>query len=246
MFQTSAIGDDCARMKSLLTFTSPPERCEYLPAQTWQLQYELVGRLTQDEYAARLKSGWRRFGYMLFRPACPSCRRCQSLRVLIATFHPDRSQRRAWKANAGTVSIVIGPPSTSPEKEALRERFQRYQHGARGWPLETADYDEMFVDNPFPTEEWCYYLGDQLVAVGYVDRLPDGLSAIYFFYDPAERHRALGTFNILALIAAARERGLPHLYLGYYVEGCRSLEYKARFGPSEILVPSGEWVPFTT
>ena len=114
------------------------------------------------------------------------------------------------------------------------------------WPLETADYDEMFVDNPFPTEEWCYFLGDQLVAVGYVDRLPDGLSAIYFFYDPAERHRALGTFNILALIAAARERGLPHLYLGYYVAGCRSLEYKARFGPSEILVSSGEWVPFTT
>ena len=33
-------------------------------------------------------------------------------------------------------------------------------------------------------------------------------------------------------------------YLGYYVAGCRSLEYKARFRPNEILDDEGQWVPF--
>jgi arginine-tRNA-protein transferase len=98
----------------------------------------------------------------------------------------------------------------------------------------------------FPTEEWCYDVGDRLVAVGYVDQLPDGLSAIYFFHDPGERHRSLGTFNVLALLAVARERRLPYVYLGYYVEGCRSLEYKGRFRPNEVLAPDGAWHPFVT
>ena len=68
--------------------------------------------------------------------------------------------------------------------------------------------------------------------------LPEGLSAIYFVHDPDEHRRSLGTFNVLKMIEAARDRALPHVYLGYYVRGCRSLEYKARFRPSEIL--SGE------
>jgi arginine-tRNA-protein transferase len=83
-----------------------------------------------------------------------------------------------------------------------------------------------------------------LVAVAYVDALPEALSAIYCYHDPAERARSLGTFNILSLIAAARERRLPHVYLGYYVAGCRSSEYKRRFRPNEVLRPDGSWVAF--
>jgi arginine-tRNA-protein transferase len=74
-----------------------------------------------------------------------------------------------------------------------------------------------------------------------VDALPLGLSAIYFFHDPSERRRSLGTFNVLSLLAAAEVRRVPHEYLGYFVAGCRSMEYKARFRPSEVLLPSGEW-----
>ena len=77
-----------------------------------------------------------------------------------------------------------------------------------------------------------------------MDALPDGLSAIYFFYDPDERHRSLGTFNVLSIIDAARQRGLPWVYLGYYVEGCGSVEYKGRFRPNEVLRPDGTWGAF--
>jgi len=102
----------------------------------------------------------------------------------------------------------------------------------------------MMLETPFPVEEWTYFVGNRLIAVGHVDALPQALSAIYCYYDPAEGPRSLGTFNILSLLASALERGLPHVYLGYYVAGCRSLEYKGRFRPNEVLRPNGTWEAF--
>ena len=102
----------------------------------------------------------------------------------------------------------------------------------------------MLLENPFRTEEWTYYLGNRLIAVAYVDALPEALSAIYCYHDPTEGARSLGTFNILSLLASARDRGLPHVYLGYNVAGCRSLEYKRNYRPNEVLRPDGTWEAF--
>lgn len=235
-------------MESLFTFVSPPGPCGYLPDRDWSLHYEIVGQVTPAEYMERLKQGWRRFGYSLFRPECPTCRMCRSLRVPVGSFRPDRSQRRAWAANAGEVTLTIGEAVVSKEKIALYDKFHRFQRQFKGWPQHepetAADYIESFVDNPFVTDEWCYHLGNRLVGVGYVDHLPEGLSAIYFYYDPDERHRSLGTHNVLSIIRRTADLGLPHAYLGFYVEGCRSLEYKARFRPNEVFGPDGHWRPF--
>ncbi len=223
-----------------LTLLSPPSRCEYLPDRIWQLRYDLLPGLTPDAYMSRMRQGWRRFGHAVFRPECPSCQMCLSLRVPVGAFRPNQSQRRAWKANAGAITLRVGEPVESAERLDLFQRFHAYQHRVKGWPAHNEEGLEGFVDNPFPTEEWAYYLDDQLVAVGYVDALPKGLSAIYFYYDPGERHRSLGTYNVLSILASARDRGVPHVYLGYYVQGCRSLEYKARFRPHEVL-RQGHW-----
>ena len=169
---------------------------------------------------------------------------CQSLRVPVTTFRPRESQRRAWHKNQPSVTLRIGSPYASPEKRDLFARFQQHGQEAKGWPADVGDVLSMLVANPFPTEEWCYYLDDRLIGVGYVDALPEGLSAIYFFHDPAEGHRSLGTYNVLSILASARQRGLPHVYLGYYVEGCRSLDYKARFRPNEVLSGDGNWQSF--
>jgi len=222
-------------VESRLAFLSPPSPCEYLPDRDWQLHYEVVRRATPAEYMERLEHGWRRFGRVLFRPSCPSCQMCWSLRVPVDRFRPSRSQRRAWNVNQRDVTIRIAAPTATFAKIDLFERYHEHQHAFKQWPPTEAHGLERFTDNPFRTEEWCYHVGDRLVAVGYVDVLPGGLSAIYFYYDPQERHRSLGTFNILAILEAARHRNLPHVYLGYYVEGCRSLEYKARFRPNEVL-----------
>jgi arginyl-tRNA--protein-N-Asp/Glu arginylyltransferase len=234
-------------MIPLYQFTSPPAVCAYLPDQRSSLRYVFVAQASAADYQGHLLKGWRRFGRAFFHPVCKSCRRCQSVRVPVATFRPDRSQRRAWKANAD-VRIEIGEPRVTEERVRLYDRFHAYQSESKGWPehdpKDPGEYAETFLDNPFPTEEWCYYVGDRLVGVGYVDVVPVGLSAIYFYYDPDERGRCLGTYNVLRVIAAAAERGQPHVYLGYYVAGCRSLEYKDRFRPNEVLGADGRWGPF--
>ena len=235
-------------MQSLFTFNTLPGPCGYLPDQTWSLHYEVVGQISPREYLERLKSGWRRFGFSLFRPECPSCQRCQSLRVPVATYKPNRSQKRAAAANEHEIRLEIGEPSVTITKLALYDQFHDFQHFNKGWPKHGEEnpgaYLESFVENPFPTEEWCYYLGEELVGVGYVDCLPEGLSAIYFFYDPKERDRSLGTYNVVSIIHEAARRRLPHVYLGYFVEGCRSLEYKGKFRPNETINSNGKWEPF--
>lgn len=235
-------------METVFQFVAPLSSCGYLPDERSQLEYEIVRSLTPAEYMDRLRHGWRRFGASMFRPRCPACTKCQSLRVVVDRFTPDRRMRRARKSNEGEVRLCVGTPSVTREKLDLYDRFHAFQADFKGWPWHEAkdadSYLHSFVHNPIPTEEWCYYLGEQLVGVGYVDALPGGLSAIYFFYDPDQRDRSLGTWNVLSLIEETSRRKLPHLYLGYYVEGCRSMAYKATFLPNEVLGPDGRWRTF--
>lgn len=230
-------------MSTIRTYITPPSPCAYLSDQITQMRFATFEDLSAPTYMHLMAHGWRRFGSTVFRPECPFCSRCLSLRVPVGTFRPSESQRRAWRRNRDELEIRVGTPSLAPDVVDLFDRFHRYKQEAIDWPPRGADDLEHMIRNPFPTEEWSYRRGDRLLAVGYVDALPEGLSAIYFFYDPDERQRSLGTFNVLSIIEATRQRGLPHAYLGYYVEGCRSLEYKARFRPNEVL-RRGDWSPF--
>ena len=235
-------------MESLFRYIADPSPCGYLPDREWSLEYELTAALKPSEYLQRMERGWRRFGFTLFRPQCSGCVACQSLRVPTATFRPSRSQRRARQLNDGTITLTIGKPAVTRAKLRLYDRFHAFQSDCKGWARHSAkdpgSYRSSFVENPFVTEEWCYWLGPELVAVGYVDVLPGGMSAIYFFYDPAQRPRSLGTLNVLSILDEAARRGIPYVYLGYYVRGCESLEYKANFQPNEVLGEGGTWRPF--
>ena len=234
-------------MIPLFTFLTPAHSCSYLPEQTSQLRYDIVGALTPEEYAERMAAGWRRFGHALFRPECPACQRCRSIRLDPRTFKPSATQKRVFKLNDGVIRRTVGNPAVSDDKLALHDKFHSYQSETKGWPhhgpKSESDYVESFVENPYPIQEWCYFLDDRLVGVGYVDPLPIGHSAIYFFYDPDEAHRSLGVWNVLSVIAGARKAAVPHVYLGYYVTGCRSLEYKAKYRPNQVL-DNGVWRTF--
>lgn len=210
------------------------------------LEYVDCETLTVAEYGELLAKGWRRFGKSLFRPRCPFCTACWSLRVCVNEFEMNRSQRRNERENQSRIRLRIGPPSVSDKKLALHDAFHTHQSEEIGWPRyppkDFASYITSFVSNPIPTEEWCYYADDELLGVGYVDVVPDGLSAIYFFHDPSYRNWAPGTWNVLQVIKQAQQRKLEFAYLGYFVSGCRSLEYKARFQPHEVLEPAtGRW-----
>jgi arginine-tRNA-protein transferase len=235
-------------MESLCKTVAPPSRCGYLADQLWELEYEFFLEISAAEYMQRLLEGWRRFGSMLFRPRCRACTACRSLRVDVARFQPNRSQRRCRKLNEGVLQLRIGPPEVTRAKLELYDRYHAFQSETKGWPWhdpkDAADYRDSFVENPFPTEEWCYYLHRRLVGVGYVDNLPGGLSAIYFVHDPTHRRHALGIWNVLCILAEARRRQLPHVYLGYYVLGSPAMAYKGHFLPNQVLDPDGDWRDF--
>jgi len=237
-------------MNTAFHFLTPAHACGYLPEQTARLEYEGFAAMSPAEYMQRMRRGWRRFGHATFRPRCSACAKCQSLRVDVKHFRPNRGQRRVRNLNDGVVQLQIGEPSVTRQKLALHDRYHLFQADNKGWPYYGAkdadSYKESFVCNPFPTQEWCYFLGDRLVGVGYVDDLPGGLSAIYFFYDPDYRDRSLGIWNVLSILDHAAKREIPYLYLGYYVAGCGSMEYKATFTPNQVLMPDGQWHDFRT
>jgi arginyl-tRNA--protein-N-Asp/Glu arginylyltransferase len=227
-------------------YVTPPHRCSYLSTETAMLEYVECQKLSVVEYAELLQKGWRRFGASLFRPRCPFCTSCWSLRVLVNDFAMNRSQKRNQKENQNRVKLVIGSPKVDDKRLALHDAFHSHQAAEIGWPKyppkDVNSYISSFVSNPIPTEEWCYYDGDKLIGVGYVDVVPTGLSAIYYFHDPDYRDWGLGTWNVINVIQQAQQRAMPYAYLGYFVSGCRSLEYKARFTPYEAHDPtSGTW-----
>jgi leucyl-tRNA---protein transferase len=225
-----------------------PSPCGYLPDRDWRLEYRIARQLSADEYAEWMLRGWRHFGRTLFRPRCAACDACRPIRIDVARFRPDRSQRRARKANEADIQLEIADPVAGPDQLDLYRRYHAHQAQAKQWPPrqdnDEDDYRYSFVDNPFATREWRYYLGECLVGIGYVDPLRIGPSAITFVHDPAHRDRSLGTWNILALIDHARALGQPHVYLGYYIAGCASMTYKARFAPNQILGRDGVWNDF--
>ena len=232
-------------MQTVVSWSEPPSRCDYSADHVCQREYLYVASLSSDEYMAYLLAGWWRFGHMLFRNRCSGPDACRSLRVDVACFCPDRSQRRARKANEGVVDLRIGKPAVTAAKLDLFGRFHAERSQKKGWashdPDDAAEYTRSFVSNPFPTQEWCYFLDGTLVGVGYVDELAGGLSAIYFAHDPMFRDHSLGTWNVLSVLERARALGLPHVYLGYAAESSPSLQYKLRFRPNQVLDADGQW-----
>jgi arginine-tRNA-protein transferase len=99
---------------------------------------------------------------------------------------------------------------------------------------------------PHPSaREVAFHDGDKLIGLGLWDVTPRAASAVFFFFDPDYASESLGVANVVTGIDEARRTGRLHVYLGYRVVGCASLEYKGRFEPYEMLVgrPSLEGEP---
>jgi leucyl-tRNA---protein transferase len=218
-------------------YIAEPSRCQYLSDQSASNQYRIIFQISSEEFQEMLTRGWRRFGAAYFRPACTACQACVPIRVPVDTFTPTKSQRRALQKSRH-IHFEIGTPRVDQRRLDLYARWHAMREAKRGWPespITRAEYEMQFCF-PHPcAREFRYLDGQNLIAIGYVDQTPEAFSSIYFFFDPDYKHLSLGVASVICEIAAARERGLKHLYLGYRVLGCLSMEYKMQFRPHELL-----------
>jgi arginine-tRNA-protein transferase len=225
-------------MRELFRIVEEPRQCSYLPLETAALEIRAIARLAPEEYADLLSRGYRRFGWQVFRPACPACSSCRSLRVRVREFAPNASERRVLRNNAG-IRTELRPLFVTREIVDLYNRYQQFMTTARGWPLQQTtlvDYAESFLSGPRDLgRQWLYFDQHRLIGVALMDQAPGAISLVYCFYDPDWRSRSPGTYSILNQLRYAGAAGLDYAYLGYWIESCRSMSYKARFGPHEIL-----------
>lgn len=158
--------------------------------------------------------------------------------MLINEYELSAGDRRVMRQNRD-IRCELAPASLGPRHVELYNRYQAFMHVERGWALQThtaASYFEGFVAGPKQIAwEWRYFNENRLVGVSLMDTAPDAISLVYFFYDPAWRPRSPGRFSILNQLLFARSQGVPHAYLGYWVNDCPSLSYKSRYRPFETL-----------
>lgn len=219
---------------------SPPGPCPYLADREMVSECFQVEELAPDVYEALMNRGFRRNGGIVYRPRCAGCDECRQIRVPVADFAPSRSMRRVWRRNAD-LTVLVGPPRPSLEKWRLYRRYLEFEHN--GTMSGTAEEFARFLyASPVHTEEIVYSLGERMAGVSIADRGPSSLSSVYMFFDPAHRRRSLGTYSILWEIDYCRRMGIPYYYLGYYVKGARTMEYKGRFRPAELLREQRHWV----
>lgn len=231
------------RSERVRLFQTLPHACGYFPERTAQnLVIDPAAPQLDKVYGTALAGGFRRAGGHLYHPNCDQCRACVACRIDADHFSPDRSQRRCERRNAD-LTVIEAEPGYTRERHRLYERYLRTRHAGGG--MDAADGDDFarFLTAPWsPTVFLEFRQGTTLLGVAVTDVCLNGVSAVYTFFDPSHAERGLGTFGILSQVALARRRGLPHVYLGFWIEGHPKMDYKKCFRPLEIR-RNGLWQP---
>ena len=194
-------------------------------------------------YQQFMDAGFRRSGTMIYQPVCASCRACRPIRIPVNRFSPNKSQRRCWRQNQG-IAVTVASPCADREAFDLYTRYVRQWHGGDLEKDSTSDFEQFLYDSPVESIEFKYRdQSGRLLAVGICDVSSNALSSVYFYFDPEQSQRNLGTFGALYELEFARATKMEHYYLGYWIEGCGTMEYKSRFRPFELLGTDGVWTP---
>lgn len=229
-------------------YLNHPASCPYLPDREEQrilipLSHDAAVAQEQTSFFTRL--GFRRSQNMLYRPQCPSCMACVSLRILANDFRAASTQAKIHRRNSDLIWREIPLADCAAQLYGLFRSYQLARHSSSDM-ARFSDDDFASLLQPAAAGNTCFTLSDAesgaVIGAILADRTDDGFSAVYSFYDPAQTVRSLGTELVLRLIDQAQSEKLPYIYLGYWIADCGKMNYKNKFRPAEILSADG-WQP---
>lgn len=220
--------------------------CPYLPERIARMPLRIPARLLhRSELEQRLETGDRRQGIFLYRTSCPGCHACEPIRIEVAHFVANRSQRRALERGNSRLTVEVADPIADARRVELYNRHKELRglsSDRDGIDLE--GYREFLVVSCCESFELRYMLDGQLIGVALVDRSEEALSAVYCYYDPVLEKLGIGTYSVLKQIELCKSWGLRYLYLGLYISDSDRMRYKARFLPHQRRI-DGVWQTFT-
>lgn len=230
-------------LKDIKLYTTQAHPCSYLrgqQAKTLFIDPELP--ISQSLHTELSELGFRRSGSHIYRPHCLNCQSCVPCRVAVRDFSPNRRFRRIVSRN-GDLSVT---PLASIAEDEYYQLYAQYintrHHDGDMYPATPEQFESFLASTCESTRFFSLRnAAGRLLGVIVCDLLDNGLSAVYTFYDIREDRRSLGGFAILWQIEEATRRGLPYVYLGYWIRDCRKMNYKIQYRPLELLV-NGRWV----
>jgi len=226
-------------------YITAPSPCPNLDGQVERKVFAYLGGPQAPVVNSMLsRRGFRRSQNIIYRPACDTCSACTPVRIVVGEFEMTRARRRTLKRNAD-LSRHIRPAKATSEQFSILRGYLDARHPDGGMAEMTVlDYASMVEETAVDTAMIEYRREDEtgrraLLACALSDRLADGLSMVYSFFEPDEEARSLGSYMILDHITLARDLGLPYVYLGYWVDGSPKMDYKRSYAPLERLTSDG-------
>lgn len=216
--------------------------CPYGQPFTAVYRQARLGSLPSGAMAQFLAAGFRRNGNYLYMMVCPDCQSCIPIRLQPAQFTANRNQKRV-RARNQDLTVKLAPLQINGQKLAICDKFlQRRFPGKGNSALDY--YAGFFINSMGDTFEMEFWHNERLIGVSIVDIYPEAINCVYFYFDPDESRRSLGTYNILTLIDYALKRQIDLVYLGYWIDEIAAMRYKANFKP-HYLLRDGKWMETT-
>ena len=236
------LSDDIS-LSELQLYLTAPYQCSYLPDQLARSQVATPSfMITAPVYTALVQHGFRRSGTFTYRPQCDTCHACMPVRIPVANFAPNRSQRRSWQHHKN-LAISLHALQDKEGYFALYLRYQLARHAGGGMENDNREqYRNFLLKSHADTLLVEFREHGMLRMVSIIDVLEDGLSSVYTFYEPYQPQASFGTYNVLWQLELCRKLKLDYLYLGYWIKNSNKMAYKANFRPLQFLT-QGEWHP---